>query len=274
MIPFYEFQTDLLSAWQEKDKLLSFPLHLHDHIEMIYIERGEVGLRLLDELIILKEGDFAILFPYTAHGYEISNNKTVDYYMSIFRTEDIAEYKEMLISCHPISPVISKESLHTDIINAMKEFRMLANKIKFPDTREKQLLIHALIGILFARAIPKLEIKPNTAKYEYSSIIQAITYINNHYKEAFTLSKMAEDLNMNKFTLSRLFNEQLHIGFSKYINNIRIDNAKNLLTNTEKPIIEICYECGYESLRTFNRVFLQTVNTSPRQYRTNSKNSE
>ena len=65
-----------------------------------------------------------------------------------------------------------------------------------------------------------------------------------------------------------------NMSISKYINNIRIDNAKNLLTNTEKPIIEICYECGYESLRTFNRVFLQTVNTSPRQYRTSSKNSE
>lgn len=271
MITFYESQSYLLNAWKETDARLSFPLHIHDHIEMIYIEKGEVELRLIDKLLVLKEGDFSIFFPCTAHGYEICNDKTVDYYMVLFRTEDVFEYKDLLLSSHPIFPVISKDRLHIDIINAMKEFKSLSNIEKFPDTKEKNMLIHALIQILFARMVPELEFKPNTVKYESSLIIKTITYINRHYKENLTLSKVAEDLNMNKFTLSRLFNEQLNIGFSKYINNIRIDYAKSLLTSTEKPIIDICYECGYESLRTFNRVFLQNVNYSPRQFRMNSK---
>ena len=66
---------------------------------------------------------------------------------------------------------------------------------------------------------------------------------------------------------------KLHTGekISDYLNNIRIEEAKMELMKTDKKIIDIAFEVGFESLRTFNKVFLDIVEESPSNFRKNLK---
>jgi AraC-like DNA-binding protein len=52
--------------------------------------------------------------------------------------------------------------------------------------------------------------------------------------------------------------------FSDYVNDIRIGLACSLLTESDRTVNEIAYQCGFESLSYFNRVFLKKKNTRPR----------
>ena len=82
-----------------------------------------------------------------------------------------------------------------------------------------------------------------------------------------TLKQAAQALGMGRCRLSRLFTERLGIRFTAYVGALRVIEAKRLLDHTDLPIAEIAYACGFETSRTFNRVFLRECGTTPRQYR-------
>ena len=80
---------------------------------------------------------------------------------------------------------------------------------------------------------------------------------------------MAYDLGISKYVLSRLFAKTFHCNFASYVNGIRLNYAISMLDGTNKPITTICYDSGFESQRTFNRVFKERYRVTPREYRAN-----
>lgn len=64
-----------------------------------------------------------------------------------------------------------------------------------------------------------------------------------------------------------IFKEQYHMTPMQYLTEVRIETAKKLLTESDKDIVTVCFEVGYENLSTFYRVFKNSVNMSPNQYR-------
>ena len=58
-----------------------------------------------------------------------------------------------------------------------------------------------------------------------------------------------------------------HCNFSKYVNGVRLNYAVAALENTMDSITNICLDCGFESQRTFNRVFKERYKITPREYR-------
>jgi transcriptional regulator GlxA family with amidase domain len=55
-------------------------------------------------------------------------------------------------------------------------------------------------------------------------------------------------------------------GFVRYLSIIRISQAADLLTTTDLKITDIAYQCGFSSIRTFNRVFLEVTGYTPTEY--------
>ena len=78
---------------------------------------------------------------------------------------------------------------------------------------------------------------------------------------------MASALGVNKFELSKVFSGIFHTNFNQYLNEIRLNYATSLLENTKMRITDIYLEAGFESQRTFNRVFRQKYGRTPSEYR-------
>lgn len=98
-------------------------------------------------------------------------------------------------------------------------------------------------------------------------IYRTVSYIAAHYKEPVTLTKMAHDLGCSPYALSRVFSKTFHCNFNQYLNMVRLDYACALLKHTSQPITELLLESGFDSQRTFNRVFRDCYHMSPREYR-------
>lgn len=75
------------------------------------------------------------------------------------------------------------------------------------------------------------------------------------------------DLGISQSSLSRVFSGTFHTNFNRYLNEARLDYACSLLLHSDHTILDICIRTGFDSQRTFNRVFQERYHMSPREYR-------
>ncbi|MCD8032303.1 MAG: AraC family transcriptional regulator [Bacteroides sp.] len=92
-------------------------------------------------------------------------------------------------------------------------------------------------------------------------------YINNHYKEEIRLSQLADMVGMTPVSFSRFFKLRTGRNLSEYIIDIRLGFASRLLVDSTMSVAEICYECGFNNLSNFNRIFKKKKGCSPKEFR-------
>ncbi len=94
-------------------------------------------------------------------------------------------------------------------------------------------------------------------------------YINDHYKEEIRLSKLADLAGMTPVSFSRFFKLRTGKNLSDYIIDIRLGYAARLLVDSTQSVAEICYECGFNNLSNFNRIFKKKKECAPKDFREN-----
>ena len=94
-------------------------------------------------------------------------------------------------------------------------------------------------------------------------------YINLHYQEEIRLGQLASMVGMTDVSFSRFFKLRTGKNLSDYIIDIRLGFASRLLVDSTMSIAEICYECGFNNLSNFNRIFKKKKDCSPKEFREN-----
>ena len=74
-------------------------------------------------------------------------------------------------------------------------------------------------------------------------------------------------MSMSPSAFSRYFKRVMGKTFSRFVNELRIGQACRALLETDRPIAEIAYDCGFNNLSNFNRRFRELRGVSPRQFR-------
>lgn len=106
---------------------------------------------------------------------------------------------------------------------------------------------------------------------EDSAITQKVyeicSYIHTNYAKPLSLDSLAKLFYISPYYLSRQFKLTTGFKLTEYIQNTRILNAQFLLVTTDIKVSNIATACGFTSFSQFNRVFHQSSNTSPSEYR-------
>ena len=102
-------------------------------------------------------------------------------------------------------------------------------------------------------------------------IVEAMTDMYKRYREDISLAGIAQNLNVNKVYLSRLFREQIGISVLALLQIIRIQNAKFLLQYSDLRISAIAREVGYMDAGYFSRIFRKHTHSSPEDFRNHMK---
>lgn len=92
-------------------------------------------------------------------------------------------------------------------------------------------------------------------------------YINENLEGDLSLTVLSELVDLNPAYLCRLYKEITGSNLSQYINEMRIERAKELLINSNLKIYEVAKAVGYYTVSNFNRFFKKEVNITPGEYR-------
>ncbi len=92
-------------------------------------------------------------------------------------------------------------------------------------------------------------------------------YIETNYKENISLKSLAEQFQVSSNYISRLFKQEVDRGLFDYINQIRIEKAKELLKDYRYKIYEVAERVGFNSQVHFAIVFHKYVGMAPKEYR-------
>jgi AraC-like DNA-binding protein len=96
---------------------------------------------------------------------------------------------------------------------------------------------------------------------------KAIKYVNAHYAEQITLEDVARVAKLSPTYFSKLFSEEMGCRFTVYLNKLRVERAKFLLSDTEAPLVDIALRVGFEDQSYFTKVFRKIAGLSPGKYR-------
>ena len=82
-----------------------------------------------------------------------------------------------------------------------------------------------------------------------------------------SLSQLAAKIGSNELYVSKAINQILKLSFNDYINQMRVKRAQTLMLESDKAMLSIALDSGFNSKATFNRVFKQMTRLTPSQYR-------
>ncbi|PYG89758.1 two-component system response regulator YesN [Ruminiclostridium sufflavum DSM 19573] len=96
---------------------------------------------------------------------------------------------------------------------------------------------------------------------------KAIDYIHEHYNEQVTLNEVAENIYVSTFYISRMFKKELGISFVDYLNDVRIEKAKELLKDVKYKTYEVAEMVGIPDPHYFSKIFKKYSGMTPSEYK-------
>ncbi|MEM9265284.1 MAG: AraC family transcriptional regulator [Cyanobacteria bacterium P01_F01_bin.13] len=135
-----------------------------------------------------------------------------------------------------------------------------------------QLYVDSLANVLSVHllrhhATTRPELPTYTGGLPQRQLLQVLDYIDAHLGNEITLADLAELVDISQFHFGRLFKQSLGLSPYQYLLQQRVEQAKTLLQQTDKPIIEIAFDCGFNSQSHLGRKFRQLTDMTPKAYR-------
>lgn len=127
---------------------------------------------------------------------------------------------------------------------------------------------HVLISLLLKeRLLPYgLSEKTSISKKDMSAM-RAVSYINKHYNEDFSIEQLCKNVFVSKNSLCQSFRRLMHCSVMEYRTFTRLSKAKELLSSTKMGLDAIASECGFSSANYFSLIFKKEIGISPTGYR-------
>ena len=104
-----------------------------------------------------------------------------------------------------------------------------------------------------------------------AKIVRAAQLITDRHRENLSLGDVADEVELSRERLSRLFHESLGITFSEYLVQVRLTTAREFLSDTDNTITEVAYDSGFQSLSQFNRSFAKLEGKTPSAFRKSTR---
>lgn len=268
MNPYHEYPLPELKTIYTS--MLNFPPHFHSHIEILMVFKGTVNITVDSKPYILTEGDCIIIFPNAIHSYpevSVDNIALLIICSPLFISK--FQFSNSLTSKYAVNPLQNQSTMHPDSVYAINALRekgdtmITSEECHLPDAEHTSVLLH----LFLSGFLSKLQLKEKIDSSTQELSLKVVRYITDNYRNPLSENDVANFLGVSRFRITNIFTKQLQISFSRFLNELRIEEAKRLLTSTCLSITNISIMCGFNTTRTFNRTFLNLTGEAPREFR-------
>ncbi len=250
---------------------ISYLSHFHNELEIALVLWGGVTVFCENATYNAEADDILIFMPSELHSYVTPTESKL--LVVKISTEPLREGVDFS-SLRMRSNIIKGNDLWGASVRALLKEMLEESRKKRPgytyktDSLSKEILCQ-LIRSSHLAEINSDEIKKRKV---YASLLSSVDkYIRDNYMNNIALDDVASYCNLSLFYFSHVFKKATGTTFYDYLTAYRLDKAMGLLKNTNKKIINIAMECGFDTARTFNRSFKKFFNKSPTEYLNNGR---
>lgn len=229
----------------------------HTHGELILVTKGSLSMVVDGEDYCIKEGEMSILFPYLVHSYEEAPD--VETILVLFDPGETA-FDKTFLTQKPSCPIVPGE-VFAPLLERLLHWEKLGR-------------IKTAFGYLNAVIGEFLELAPmkSSNRMAEDTAVRILEYCTEHFTEDITVKSVSDALYVSQSYISKVFSEKLKYSFREYINSLRVQKVKALLGHSNKRIVEIMLDCGFQNQSSFNRIFREVCGCSPREYQKEQRN--
>ena len=249
-----------------------FNLHCHTFFEIFITVTGTVTHRINGVTQKLPEGSLVFIRPDDEHGYIYSNASScnTEYVNLTFTCETVELLFQYLSEGFPAEYLLSAPMPPTVILNGAEKKRILAeldglNAVNWQDKRALKLRMRAILADIFTRHFGNASLESeNLAPVWLTRLVYKMEQPEN-----FTAGteRMIALSGKSREHLSRTVKKYYGVTLTEFVNGLTLNYAANLLINTNKPILDICFLCGFQNVSWFYRIFKEKYGLSPGNFR-------
>ena len=255
----------------------TYPVHQHREYELNFIEGGAGVRRIVGDsvetigdydLVLVGGDDLEHVWEQgECHSKDI-REITIQFPRDMFSPEQLeknqfAAIRRMLQQAEhglafPVSDIVRVYHIIDTLPSQKDRFRQFLQFL---------LLLNELASSEGARVLASTSFAHAAKSSESRRILKVKQYIDEHYTETVHLADLADMVGMSPSAFSRFFKLRTGRTLSDYLIDIKLGNAARMLVDTTRNISEICYDCGFNNLSNFNRIFKAKRGVTPREFR-------
>ncbi|RKD20193.1 transcriptional regulator [Pelobium manganitolerans] len=271
-------QNDCFTMFSRVKKEFNFPLHYHDEYELNLIINAKGAKRIIgDHIEVIEDMELVLVGPNLPHAWfthECTSQNitevTVQWHKDLL--DDKFLKRNQLSFIRKMFERSSKGiSFSKEAVTAIAPRILSLNKKSgFDSVISLMLILHDLST---SRSMYTLSDTGFTndlvVTYNSRRLDKAFEYMNNNYDKAIVLKDVAKLVNMTEVSFSRFIKKRTGFTFIDSLNEIRLGHASRMLIDSTHSIAEISYNCGFNNISNFNRIFKKKKNCTPSEFRQN-----
>ena len=264
----------------------NFPIHIHPECELNFIENAKGAQRIVGDSIeeIDEEELVLVTNPHLEHAWKdyrnVSKNIheiTIQFHPDLLT--DTFLNKNQMISIRQLfrhaerGVAFSRESI-AKVRPLLKT--LTCENDSFYSLIKLLIILHELSIDKGMRELSTGQFAANVMHQHSSdeSLGRVMDYLSRHYSEVIRLSEVAEMVNMSESSFCRFFKQHTSKSFIDFLTDIRLGAASRALIASSLSIAEIGYDCGFNNLSNFNRIFKKKKGVTPSEFRDNYRKNK
>lgn len=264
----------------------NFPIHIHPECELNFIENAKGAQRIVGDSIeeIDEEELVLVTNPHLEHAWKDYRNVlkniheiTIQFHPDLLT--DTFLNKNQMISIRQLfrhaerGVAFSRESI-AKVRPLLKT--LTCENDSFYSLIKLLIILHELSIDKGMRELSTGQFAANVMHQHSSdeSLGRVMDYLSRHYSEVIRLSEVAEMVNMSESSFCRFFKQHTSKSFIDFLTDIRLGAASRALIDSSLSIAEIGYDCGFNNLSNFNRIFKKKKGVTPSEFRDNYRKNK
>ncbi|MDR6783821.1 AraC-like DNA-binding protein [Pedobacter africanus] len=269
--------SDCFTIFERKKQYFDFPLHYHEEMELNFISNASGARRVVGdhieeigdvELVLVGSNLPHVWETHKLDGREI-HEVTIQFHKDLFderflRRNQLRVIRD-LFEKSKCGILFSKETAQFIGPRLVK----LNKKHGFDSVLELMSILHDLSSSRNMRTLSDSTFSQAEFSYNSRRIEKVMEYINLNFDKQVNLAEVAKIANMTEVSFSRFFKSRTGTNFTDSLTDIRLGHASRKLIDTTEAVAEVAYNCGFNNISNFNRIFKKKKGCTPKEFREN-----
>lgn len=257
----------------------TYPVHVHPEYELNFIENAEGAQRVVgDSIETIGKLELCLVGNENLeHGWMNGNCTDTDIHEITIQFHKDLFFESLLNKKQFHTVAVMLENAKKGIVFSEQVIMNVKEKLNSLTRKESGFYsVMELLNILYllsvdtgSRILSSGSFVNSDESSDSRRIQKVINFLHDNYQNDICLQDVAKYVNMSEVSLSRFMKKRTGKNYIDFLNDLRLGIASRQLVNTTKSVSEICFECGFNNLSNFNRIFRKRKGVTPKEFREN-----